>query len=393
VRIKGINEFLSRFVFQVNVNTMNNISPEKRAADTLVLSDAAKKLCFGSVTKLIRQGNKTLGDPMLQLMDKSMSKVESILGEMEALAVAAQNEKLTDLQRIDMQIEMEDLRIRLLGATGAMSAELAESSGQSVRGSVQFVSFGSPGGTVGDKRSALERARDRIVNGEKWDVAEEFEFLTEVKEVRVGGTERSVLVKPGERVELPSDIDPKTAVLACIEEFTGGSWRVSDDEILPSVSEKLRAANSIILMDAKSATEGVERLRNEINGLQAARMDFMALSEKLSSGDPGLSRNVNFGELNARMLPGQDSDENNGDSNESGSRFGTELGIMKFTEGRNCRPRLISPTDSRGSMFSRLERLFDRISTNLAKIPISEAAGKLTASRTNADPFLDTAVQ
>jgi hypothetical protein len=146
-------------------------------------------------------------------------------------------------------------------------------------------------------------------------------------------------------------------------------------------------------MDAKSATEGVERLQSEINGLQAARMEFMALSEKLSSEDSRLSRSVNFGELNARMLPGQDSAENNGDSNESGSRFGTELGIMKFTEGRNCRPRLVSPTDSRGSMFSRLERLFDRISTNLAKIPISEAAGKLTVSRTNADPFLDTAVQ
>ena len=52
--------------------------------------------------------------PRAQSLDKALSKTIDILERMQKLAVAAQDKKLSDLERIEMQIEIEDLRANLM---------------------------------------------------------------------------------------------------------------------------------------------------------------------------------------------------------------------------------------------------------------------------------------
>ena len=82
------------------------------------------------------------------------------------MAVAAQDKKLTDLDRIEMQIEIEDLKSNLK----AVPRNLLRKELQVERVSLQetYAAFFEDGSeSFGDYSSVLERARDRILNGQE----------------------------------------------------------------------------------------------------------------------------------------------------------------------------------------------------------------------------------
>ena len=341
--------------------------------DTVSFSGNGKRLSLSQSEKLSAKSEKTgTAGTVLALMDKSMSEVESILDEMTSLAKSAGKEGLSDLERINKQIEMEALRSRLYSASRSMSHHLAEMSGQRTSGELTLVDA-SPGIWGGDRRTLLERARDRIGKGEKWDVVEGYRYLHTIEEVRIGGTDRSIKVEKGKRFELPDDIDPQKAVLCCIGTPAGGEWFVSDSKEALSVRQKIKASGTIDLMDAKSAQEGVERLEVELEDMKAMREKLAAFARDYSAEDMVQTVGEN--------APGG-----------GGSLFNTVLGVMKTqtATGLNATPQLIRPTNRLGEMFAKVDSLFQRVAKNLAEKMISEAAEVTDAAYTNADRFVSS---
>ena len=342
-------------------------------ADTVSFSGNGKRLSLSQSEKLSANSEKTgTAGTVLALMDKSMSEVEGILDEMTSLAKSAGKEGLSDLERINKQIEMEALRLRLYSASRSMSHHLAEMSGQRTSGELTLVDA-SPGLWGGDDRTLLERARDRIENGEKWDVVEGYRYLHTIEEVRIGGTDRSIKVEKGKRFELPDDIDPQKAVLCCIGTPAGGEWFVSDSKEALSVRQKIKASGTIDLMDAKSAQEGVERLEAELEDMKAMREKLAAFARDYSAEDMVQTVGEN--------APGG-----------GGLLFNTVLGVMKTqtATGLNATPQLVRPANRLGEMFAKIDHLFQRVAKNLAEKMISEAAEVTDAAYTNADRFVSS---
>ena len=345
-------------------------------ADTVSFSGNGKRLSLSQSEKLSAKSEKTgMAGTVLDLMDKSMSEVESILDEMTSLAKSAGKEGLSDLERINKQIEMEALRLRLYSASRSMSHHLAEMSGQRTSGELTLVDAlpGIWGGWGGDRRTLLERARDRIEKGEKWDVVEGYRYFHTIEEVRIGGTDRSIKVEKGKRFELPDDIDPQKAVLCCIGTPAGGEWFVSDSKEALSVRQKIKASGTIDLMDAKSAQEGVERLEAELEDMKAMREKLAAFARDYSAEDMVQTVGEN--------APGG-----------GGLLFNTVLGVMKTqtATGLNATPQLVRPTNRLGEMFAKIDYLFQRVAKNLAEKMISEAAEVTDAAYTNADRFVSS---
>lgn len=342
-------------------------------ADTVSFSGNGKRLSLSQSEKLSAKSEKTgTAGTILALMDKSMSEVESILDEMTSLAKSAGKEGLSDLERINKQIEMEALRSRLYSASRSMSHHLAEMSGQRTSGELTLVDA-LPGIWGGDRRTLLERARDRIEKGEKWDVVEGYRYFHTIEEVRIGGTDRSIKVEKGKRFELPDDIDPQKAVLCCIGTPAGGEWFVSDSKEALSVRQKIKASGTIDLMDAKTAQEGVERLEAELEDMKAMREKLAAFARDYSAEDMVQTVGEN--------APGG-----------GGLLFNTVLGVMKTqtATGLNATPQLIRPVNRLGEMFAKVDRLFQRVAKNLAEKMISEAAEVTDAAYTNADRFVSS---
>jgi hypothetical protein len=231
-----------------------------------------------------------------------MSEMGDILEQMKALTLIAEGEHLTDLDRINLQMKMEDLRKQLAVtagtpfSTGVLDLDCAERGGSSL----------------------LERARDRIIKGQEWNIREKFDtgfdperkienwerfqrmieagsfdtkknLALELTEIRIGNES----YKPVDG-KWPVDVNFESAMkfYDFVESdpyeqvwFGGtgsgvrGKWVSTDDKNFLTVREKLEASNTIILMDAKSAAKGTERLDQKIDALQKIREEFAAFCE------------------------------------------------------------------------------------------------------------------
>jgi hypothetical protein len=403
MQINGVKEFLSRFITPPKTVAGGLASPllpvpsqQKNAFDILNLSDIGKRLSFKTEKAPLLEGTRKTNnsDPILSLMDKSMTEVEEILAKMHALAVSARDDKnLSDLDRINMQIEMEELRARLNDATEAMSTKLANMSGQE-RNKNQII---DPTPTL-DGSTVLERARARIMRGEKWDVAEGFKYHLELGELMVVGEvgERSYKVQTGEHFTLPEDIDPEKNVLLALAQpnfDNSGEWYVADGEFMPdgnpvpTVSQILKESGTIVLMDAKSAAEGVKRLESELEAMKAMREAFTTFSKNYTPSTP--QQTANTARLTQELVDSLKKSKVNGeeDGDDNKRIFSTALGVMEieFVGGGDKKPKLIRPTTPTGEMFAKIDRFFDRISKNITQGWINDS-GVLTGNVwTNAD--------
>jgi thioredoxin-related protein len=322
MQINGVKEFLSRFVVTVPdpialspeqieaKNTANqsvtgagkdivNISePGKRLS--LHLPDAMKlgkrRLSFRSsdTARLSRVEAQTGSDPALKAIDRNMSAMAGVLGKMKALTVAAEDVNLSNLERIDMQIEMEDLRKELQGISWRMYRDFKEYAadflGLDKAMVVHFFSSveGIPGfnddnfSYIEDfgcrllarawkkdhSNSLLGRARDRIMNGEEWNIREKYQLIEAPAPNAEGDT---------------SDADAFWG-----DYFLNGpkaEYVATDDKNVRSVREKLEDNNTIILMDAKSAAEGTDRLDKEIKNVKFMREKFAAFCESRAKAE------------------------------------------------------------------------------------------------------------
>jgi hypothetical protein len=386
MQINGVNEFLSRISSLTGAGGArgNAFLPGPAGQgghDTLFLSDIGKRLSFGvdkaPLLDATRKTNKS--DPILSLMDKSMSAVEEILGKMHELAVKARDDKsLSDLDRINMQIQMEDLRTELANASNSMNTKFAKMSGYDEK-------IGEAGRVIcplveGDSRSVLERARDRIMNGEKWDVAEGVKLYQQVSLVRHGDN----VIGKNEDGKVVVDWPENAVVLVEIEPGHARSefYTLTEDEritpngeAMPTVSEKLRATDTIVLLDSKSAAEGVKRLEMEMDKLKAAREELNAFKADAKHNGMGMSK-LDLQVLMHEYAQRQQADTEKDSGKEEKRAFVTELGIMEISEGL---PKLVNPTSEKGALFAKLENIFGSIAGNLTKTVVDNVGSYVTS--------------
>jgi hypothetical protein len=250
----GAMKYPLSFFFNGNINSKQqgaSAANYRAKTDSLHISGMGKLHIRGEET-----GGKTLdpwarvtggnADIHLQLADKHISRAGNLLEQMKTLAESAQNEALSDLERIDMQIEMGRLQHQLDEETLRMENTLMREAARR---------YGLPGAVIQvesyeDSKAykMLERARERIVSGEEWDVSE-----VNTPIVRV--------LADGERVVLRVEAE------------------ITDDATVPTVSDILKTKGRNI-MDSSSAEASAAELGGELAGLAKQREKLISFIDK-----------------------------------------------------------------------------------------------------------------
>ena len=286
MQVDGMREFFSRFAppngtagVQGNASLSVLPAPARQTQppiDTLFLSSIGKGLNLNAreSVSLIEKRKDEITDPLLKLMDKSMLQLKDILERMHELTTIAQNKKLSDLDRVNLQIEIEDLRTNITPL--AMSLMSQYRGGPAVAG-VPDIREGIL--FSGDGSSMLGRMQERIIKGEKWDVREAW--------------------SPYDLSGVTHDDGGEP-----VGEFGGtGAWHVVGDKNVltsskegkivdsggkvPTVRERLEAGSPVVVMDAESADRGVQYLEQQMDSVQKWRdvIAEMDASENASALD------------------------------------------------------------------------------------------------------------
>lgn len=310
-------------------------------------------------------------DPTLKLMNRSMKEVGNLLEEMKTLAEQAQDESLSDEDRIDMQIQMTKLQAQLYRKTYGMSLEMAGKESDLFRTSqLNAIDYDEEltikmlererarirsGGTTDGEGTLLveDRVKLRIENGpETWG-------LTEGTYDAATGT-----FVPGKAKE---DLGEGTYAV------TGRNAQkmIESGEVL--TDEERMARNSLSLMDTKSAKASTEKIEKRIQGLT----DMQA---ELKEADAA-SKNAASGDANYSILGGTQSENS----------VMTSLGMMKATQdeyGKNplkgrdldaADVRLQNTQDPMGKMFQKLDAFFkDKVHQSLGLGGMWDSAQNVT---------------
>jgi hypothetical protein len=215
-------------------------------------NDDKKAVSWESITNIT-------ADKTLSLVDKHISKAGKLLERMKALAEAAKDKSLTDIDRISLQIEIGRFQHELdtetdrmeLSRTGYFSLEFMDSATQSIE-SVLKQWHGNF--EESDAYKMLQRASERIAKGEEWNVAE---IATDI-----------VKIEDGEVAYVRTD------------------WEVVDDNTVPTVSDILKAKGRSV-MDPKSAALSAKELDRDLARLAKRREGFVSFIEKNGMNQQG----------------------------------------------------------------------------------------------------------
>lgn len=318
MQIHNITNYTTRITSQTSPEHIQPLQPARNdSQDTIAISELGRRLS-------IRKSHKLTGGPsnvseVASLMSKSLAKFDQTLTKMSELTRKASQDKLTALDRINMQIEYEELREELAGAENELNDGLAKLSGHKPKEPKDTPEIE----VIGDNRKLLERARDRLINGEDWNIAEKWEYTGEYNE----------------------DGDFK---------ITGGGWIRDDDEGAPTVRDKIRSSGSVDLMGSVSAKEGIERIDDELAEVRDMRDYFSSFLMGYDGED--LDNGPKLSDLPEEL-------RTNG--------FDTVLGIMYENPFDNTF-NLTRPSNQMGYIFVKITDMFRDVAGRLAGGVIDE---------------------
>jgi|GEM_PF-6996141 len=101
-------------------------TPQSRGGDSVDIS--GQGMAFAGklhISNSIQAERPSSANSIICLIERTMSDVGKIAEEMRALSAAAEDENMSDEQRIGLQIQMTDLQARLYRKTYGMSVEIA----------------------------------------------------------------------------------------------------------------------------------------------------------------------------------------------------------------------------------------------------------------------------
>ena len=404
----------ARFVYRPENSfaSNNSLSLNKAASpggDSFNLSKMGGRLCIQgqAVTEWDEPLTKATDEKTLKLIDESLSQVGSILEAMKKVAVMAEDETLSDVDRVDLQIEMTRLQERLSVETRRMSMRIAGQTEEEIAKNLSEIND-----TRNHQIEMLSRAKERILNGEQWDAREAVEYNFELLEVTVIGPQgREVLPASQDGgFVLPEHYNPADVVILKNYQPNGDRMAVTDDDSVPSLREILEGQNSLIVMDVESAKAARQKIEAQLDDLVKMREEFAEMLPErrqevaVQRGEAASRTSMSDGELdamlgqitreriekeqreleNARAAEEQAAagrDENMAEGaakvgeylDEDGNYrkrvlVGTDVGTVAYEVDPQTgkpdmtSPRLIEADDKAGSFFMKLEKLFkDRI--------------------------------
>lgn len=201
-------------------------------------------------------------------MDKAMKKAQNILGRIHDLALLAQDDSIGDIDRTEIQIEIEDLRDNLVMIPGNLMKGRTESRSQWDEKFLhdRGISFGE-NSPYGDGSSIFDRMRKRISNGEDWNVREAYvsqatTIITHDEE----GNEVWQIRSPGWYV-----VDNEHANI--ITRDSDGNF-IEDTKKVPTVMDTLKAWSPYVVMDSESAQETSKLLEEQIEFVKTWREEL-----------------------------------------------------------------------------------------------------------------------
>jgi len=176
-----------------------------------------------------------------------------------------------------------------------------------------------------------------------------------------------------------------------------GFYVLSENERLEmnvaTVSETLKASGTIVLTDAKSAAVGIKRIEAQLDEIKQMRQELNELSRNENQSPSFTRRTGRMSDGEIYALIGRIRQEEQARRTQNGAaeeedktpEIHTQLGVMELTDKGF---RLVRPEGAKGEMFSRLERLFDRIGGSFgfggSFTPPDQA--KIRFTWTNTDP-------
>lgn len=254
MQINGMREFLSKITSQHGASNMRNggaipalMQRNQQNHDSFSLSDISRRLCLnvGKPSSLMKGEGMNPVDslpPEVERVDKAMAKMVDIMERMRELAIFARDkEHLSDLDRVEAQIEIEDLRAHVMAITRSLRTGVVDLSpyhaGTCLLGDTLF----------GDGTNILERMRERIRNGEEWNVME---------------------------VWSPYDVAWKVVDDGKVWTQDEGKT-VNSGRKVPTVREVLDQMTHVVVMDAESASKGVDFLDWQVASIQEWREQLL----------------------------------------------------------------------------------------------------------------------
>lgn len=248
------------------------------SGDSLLISDLGRKLSLhekrpSSLTEARKADAAELPE-WAQAIDRSLKKVVGVMKKMKDLTELAQDKTLTDLERIEIQIEIEDMRANLAVASRNMRGEVRSGEPSVDRlsslsgGKVALLEGDEP---YGDYSSVLERARDRILKGQEWDVREAWCNYGFSRMTQDENGEDIIEVFESKTWYVVDDSDVLTR---------GRNGYVSSGRKIPTVRERLDRNSSVVVMDADSAAMGTELLERQIAAVEGFRETLPEVIER-----------------------------------------------------------------------------------------------------------------
>ncbi len=198
--------------------------------------------------------------------DKAMKKAQDILENMQKLAVLAQDKSLGDLDRIELQIEIEDLKDNLVMIPDMLLDDMNNNKLVSKPANLkqqELQDWASPDGSA-----ILQRARDRVMNGGKWNVREVWRSDTEifVSHDEYGGEVWEVKT-PGWYV---LDDDQNVITRDPDGQYAQTSRKVK------TVRERLEWFTPYVVMDSESAEKSADLIQTQIDFIRKWRDEMPA---------------------------------------------------------------------------------------------------------------------
>ncbi|MDR1133740.1 MAG: hypothetical protein LBL05_06220 [Synergistaceae bacterium] len=308
----------------------------------------------------------------LRLMDRSISRIGNILERMKSLADLSTDNSLSDEDRIVIQIDLVKLNKELNAEKQKMSLRMA---GQSESDIAKNLSgFEESANSVIEM---LERARERASNGEAWDAAEVYQPESRVAAIEVQTPWGRQFFEGADGdfsgFELPSDIDPGTAIIINHLLPDGGSMIVTDDPNAPKLSAVLSGQNIPMVMDAESAKEISRKIGDQLKSLAKMKEELGTAAretrmEQFNAERQGVSQLPQVSEPHAVSSP-------NSDGKPKELAVQTSIGEMVYVDGDdNSVPVLRNPENAAGKMFAKLAKFFEQKIGNFYRTVIRNGA-------------------
>ena len=254
-------------------HTHKNFSPPSFTnikTDSFSISDIGKRL--STSIKKTDETSKTDSTKILNEaennMDKAMKKAQNILERIHDLSLLAQDDSIGDLDRVEIQVEIEDLRDNLVMIPGNLMKGRTESRSQWDEKFMhdRGIDFGE-NSPYGDGSSIFDRMRKRISNGEDWNVREAYVSQeTTIITHDEDGNEIWNVRAPGWYA-----VDEDKANI--ITRDSDGNF-VEDTKKVPTVMETLKAWSPYVVMDSESAEETSKLLEEQIEFVKTWREEM-----------------------------------------------------------------------------------------------------------------------